>query len=651
MTELEIFQNVLLKKLGFDILPFYGDTMPKYVYFKDGKLVFLDSKAKESYRECAKIAGNVLLRYSKEGCYYCPSLSENGAPIHYHPRSLDSNWRYLILWENNEYTELDYLNGFELNPNDSFEYIDTDNYFAIKYHKENMSEQEKPFLDTIISKKNKIEHIEVFTCFVNDIIIVCGSEIIAYNQNFTVLYEKELCWGDFGIWECKDEDEQKIFLLFPSDGSVCCLSNTKSKERVLYEEKKYSWRSVKIYKDIFIFYSEKYEPSQYYEDDWSERSVPPIRNTVGHVFNSDFELIREFNVIGEITAIKEFGGTYVMKVISSTNEENDTEKYYNLRGANKVRHDAETDEDFSLPDIYCRSIGCDWLYLVRSKVAPSDFLDFENGTNIQGLTEKYGIYRKVPLEDVYVKVVDCKYDYIRSIFLEDDMNIYYAGFCNADESKKCDLYINNEMILREVLYSKGSSLRVLGNRTFISAKDPNGDTVIIRGGKIVFTTPYDVADIYTEKYINVGMTKYIDNARKITEYLIVVSYNDLYGIYSSSGKLLLPIKYSTIAIDEHLTIVLGKKIEDNSDFDEYYDPILNDELMEIGYYSSNEDTITHEMATVVDGVVCLDNDGDYIWNGDFKYTSRIRDDYSDYSYEDSIYDALGGEMSAIWNLD
>ena len=190
-------------------------TQMIYVYFKEDKIVFLDCNAKEVHREHDKIAGDILLRYNEEGCYYCPSLSEKGEPIFYHPGNRKNNWNYLILWGNDEYTELDYLNDFDLNPDDFFEFIKAEDYVAIKYHKAGMSEQEKleeqPLLDTIISRKNDIEHIRAFTYFVNNkitiyddlihgkIIVYDGDRVIVYDQNFKALYKKET-WR-FKIWE------------------------------------------------------------------------------------------------------------------------------------------------------------------------------------------------------------------------------------------------------------------------------------------------------------------------------------------------------------------------------------------------------------------------------------------------------------------
>ena len=137
MTELESFQHELLKKLGYNVVPFYDDSndiCSKYVYFKEDKIVFLDCNAKEVHREHDKIAGDILLRYNEEGCYYCPSLSEKGEPIFYHPGNpgnRKNNWNYLILWGNDEYTELDYLNDIDLNPDDFFEFIKAEDYVAI----------------------------------------------------------------------------------------------------------------------------------------------------------------------------------------------------------------------------------------------------------------------------------------------------------------------------------------------------------------------------------------------------------------------------------------------------------------------------------------------------------------------------------------
>ena len=95
------------------------------------------------------------------------------------------------------------------------------------------------------------------------------------------------------------------------------------------------------------------------------------------------------------------------------------------------------------------------------------------------------------------------------------------------------------------------------------------------------------------------------------EYLFVVSDGESYGICSPLGKLILPYEYSMIDMDDDLCIVLERKTDG-----EY----------EVGYYDSGKDIICHEAAEMKDGVVLLDDEGDYIWFGHFRY--KKDDDYS-----------------------
>ena len=81
--------------------------------------------------------------------------------------------------------------------------------------------------------------------------------------------------------------------------------------------------------------------------------------------------------------------------------------------------------------------------------------------------------------------------------------------------------------------------------------------------------------------------------------------------------------------------------------------------MMVGHYSKETNSIIKEMAKVKDNAVQLDDEGDYVWDGKFRYTNCNEDefhspwvDYTDkYTIEDSLYDALGGEMDAVWNID
>lgn len=74
--------------------------------------------------------------------------------------------------------------------------------------------------------------------------------------------------------------------------------------------------------------------------------------------------------------------------------------------------------------------------------------------------------------------------------------------------------------------------------------------------------------------------------------------------------------------------------------------------MEIGRYNEKDDLITLTKAKMKDEVVLLDNEENYVWDCGFKFMKEERpNEWAHYSYKEALYDALGGEMDAIWNLD
>ena len=148
----------------------------------------------------------------------------------------------------------------------------------------------------------------------------------------------------------------------------------------------------------------------------------------------------------------------------------------------------------------------------------------------------------------------------------------------------------------------------------------------------------------------------------------MVSKSDgLKGVYSTKKKkLVLPLKYSTIDIDEHFNIILGEKVNLEEYDDELKKDILSSmrrgEYMQIGDYSKKYNRVSCKAADVYGDEVCIVREWDeyyYYWNDVFKEEIEDNDysnvsvpsDWDDYSYEDSLYDALGGEMDAIWNID
>ena len=130
--------------------------------------------------------------------------------------------------------------------------------------------------------------------------------------------------------------------------------------------------------------------------------------------------------------------------------------------------------------------------------------------------------------------------------------------------------------------------------------------------------------------------------------------------------MLLGLKYSTIDIDEYFTIVLGEKV----DLDLYSDDLKEDmlkcmrkgEYMQIGEYSKRYGKIETRGARVDEdnNVYIVDKWTErYYWNDGFSYEIdkddnggvNLPSNWDDYTHEDSLYDALGGEMDAKWNID
>jgi hypothetical protein len=370
-----------------------------------------------------------------------------------------------------------------------------------------------------------------------------------------------------------------------------------------------------MFKDILICYDEDHFPVQRvqrtycydddsdWDDDYYEPEETPVRNTYGHVFDSSFKLLREFNLLGEISELKEIGDDIVIKANSMNIDDSYTDAYYNVKGPNVTKHIEKTNEDFSVPDITFRNMpGYEDLFIVKTKVSSYDYIDFSHGTGAQYIIEKCGVYRKYGWdEDKYGKIIDCKYDYIISLSLNNDSNIYYVGLTGRDNDYIYDLYINHQIFLQNIPYEKGASIKLVGKKNFIRFENREGSFGIIRDGKII------VEPVYKDVKACVQRNRFDFEEKEKMEYLFVVSDGESYGICSPLGKLILPCDYSMIDMDDDLCIVLERK-----DDGEY----------EVGYYDSEKDIICHEAAEMKDGVVLLDDEGDYIWAGIFRYTKE-----------------------------
>lgn len=657
MTDFEEFQKKLLNKLGYDIVPFNDDVVPLFAYLEDDKFIFLNKYAERSSRQSDIIKGNVLVGVDNDGYHLCQSQSKQGEQILHHPLY----WRYYILWGNDEYTEIPCLCELVTNRKDTFELVETDSYLAIKYYKDRMSKegrlQEKPLFDTIVSREKGIYHIGVFTYFYKDMIVVYdkNESVIVYDKELNVLFESG---GDFTIVE----KESKCYLIFPSFSTVYEL--TERKEIKLSEDDDDDWHSVKAYKDVFVLYTQHRCPvdkSSYYDDysDWDyDDKNSPIENTEGCIYDYNFKFLRRFNVLGEIADIEEVGVTLAMKIITSTYNEDDTEWYFNVRGSNTTIYDDEANEEISMPDFAFIEMGFGDRYIFVSKGTPSKICNHNGDKKHKCKNIKYrlGVCKRDLLKQTYTILVDCYYDKIIPMPIKADKNAYYVGIVGPN--KKCDFYVKDILLYQGLPFNNGNSIRVLKSGYFINVTDSKGTNRIIRKGKVVFSTKYEVANAYVQKDIDADGFDVIGDT-----YLIVVTKDNLYGIYSSTGKMLLPIEYSTIDIDEYFNVVLGKK---DLDIDQYVDELKevylrsrrNDEYMQIGEYSKEYDVINYGVAKVYENEVQIDRS--YYWNNEFVYLGEEDDDcgyinvpsnWDDYSYDDSLYDALGGEMDAKWNID
>ncbi|MBR5657591.1 MAG: hypothetical protein IKW98_13065 [Prevotella sp.] len=651
-------QQDILEKLGYkNLAPLSIDYDRIWFYIKDDKFHTVDDgNGKSTYRRWEHLYGDILLCLNDTGYHLCEASTDEESKTY-----KVEDGEYYFLWDNDEYTVLTYMPPLRTQYcKDKFEYIKGENYVAIKYYEkkkfgeEFMSEEERlserPRKDVIISRSKDICHIEVFAYFhKNKIVVEFDDTVIVYDTEFNILYENN---NNYKIWEI----EGMAYLIFPYDEIVFCLSDCRKIE--LKNNDKYLWNFVKTYKKILICYSEKHFPLPHNcysdKDDWDYEPETPVRNTFGKVFDSNFNFLRDFNVKGKIVDIKEMGNTIAMEVYSTTYNEDDTENLFDLMEPNISKYDEEINENISIPITSYTYLGGGDLYILSTGCS-SDVISSMNRKI------RYGVCQKGIFDDNYIKVIDCNYDKIIPMPVKEDNNVYFVGIIGTETIGKCDFYINNELVFQGIPFNKGKAIRVLNSGYFIFLRDLQGRNRIIRDGKIIFSTRYNVANAYVQTDYDVDGNKFIADV-----YLIVISKNGLYGIYSSKKHLILPIKYSTIDIDEQFNIVLGEKV--NLDM---YDEELKKgklkcmrkgEYMQIGNYIEKYDYVECKSAKVYgDEVYIVDTYNEhYYWNDGFsdyeiddEDTSGVNvpSNWDDYSYEDSLYDALGGEMDAVWNID
>lgn len=628
-------QQDILEDLGYkNLAPLSVNYDEIWFYIKDDKFHTVgDGYRKSTYRRWEHLYGDILLCLNDDGYHLCEPSNKKESKTY-----KVEDGEYYFLWADDEFTELKYMCPIGY-CKDEFEYVKEENYVAIKYYKKKkyadglMSEaerlSERPRKDLIISRTKNICHIEVFVYLYKDKIVVeKEDEVIVYDSEFDVLY-KSCC--NFEIWETNST----TYLIFPYEATV--LDLTDFKEIELKRNCDQKWYFAKTYKNILICYDEEHFPVQrvqrtsYYDEDsdWDYDDYydveTPVRNTSGHVFDSSFKLLREFNVLGEISEIKEIGDDIVIKANSSNIDDSYTDAYYNVKGPNVTKHVEKTNEDFSIPDITFRNMpGYEDLFIVKTKVSSSDYIDFSHGTGAQYIIEKCGVYRKYGwYEDKYGKIIDCKYDYIISVSLNNDSNVYYIGLTCRDDKYKYDLYINHQIFLQSVPYVRDVSIKVVGNDYFIRFVNRDGNSGIIRDGKII------VEPVYKDIKVCVQRNRFDCQDKEGIEYLFVVSDGESYGICSPSGKLVLPMMYSTIDVDDEFCIVFIRDFnpELDGESDESVEEMLDyGEIYETGYYDEEKDVIVTERARFEDGKVLLDDEGNYVWDGRFRYLKE-----SDYS--------------------
>lgn len=632
MKSIEYFQKQLLSKYGYcDIANLWNvkdELCNKFCYHKDDIFYVLDENLVEDKRGKTLPTGTVLLRLSQDGYHICTPQNNN--------RNLYSikDTKFFVIYENNECHELAYLKYNNKKEDLSFELIDTQTYMALLFHKKTVNNgiistfvdknYDEIRLDCIIAKHNNVIHEDVFTYFYEDLIVVYdGEKTIVYNCNFDIIYQRD-CFLE--IWEV----EHKVYLLFLFDRIIYELDNKKEIKFSL--QKNCKWYYAWAYKKLVILYDKKYyelERRSYYDDenDWGydEQVEVPIRNTVGHVFDASFNLIREFNVLGEITSLKTIGDIEVMKVKSSSVEDDDTISYYNIYGSNIIKHNAKTGEDFSIPEIsYIYMFDYHNLFIVKKRVFASDLVDFSEGIEAHYIGQKCGVYyRRDRQNNEYEKIIDCKYDAIISLALKDDSNVYYAGVIMESNDKKMDLYINHKILLQGLSYKKGCSIMLINNDHFIQIIDSDGMMGIIRNGEFIIKPLYKRVEPFVcyEKY-------YLGNIDTVSlKYLFVVFDGRSYGICSAKGKLILPIEYSLIDIDENLCVILEH----------------DDSTIEIGKYDEKTETFYHEKAKVEDGIVYINDD--YVWDGTFRYlrSENPTECWTDEDTWDAMTDGMYGD--------
>lgn len=600
MSQTESIQK-LLAKHGYDnFAPLWneeGNLCNKWCYQVEGVFHVIDGYLHEEKRGKTLPSGIVLLRLCEDGYHICTASQKDKSTLY---PIKDS--KYFAVYENNEYNELYHLEVYFSDDSLSFEYLDTQKYMALQFHKKVNNGIISTFvdkytrelkLDYIVSKRKDIIHEGVFTYFYKNFVIVYDGKItFVYNDNFDVVYERN---SSLRIWEVED----KVYLLFLSDKVAYELDNGKEITLTLQGS---LWYYAWAYKNYIIFYNQYYyqikQGSTYIYDDepyyWGYEK--PVNNagwiTTGYIFNSTFNLLREFNAQGKIVELKNIGNDVFLKT-TSPNTSNKGDFLYNINLPNITQHDDKTNEEFSVPDMSFRPLKCsDWLedlYIVKKRVASSDTIDSNTDTKNDFGVYKCGVY--VKFEEYEKKIIDCKYDNIVTLSLKDDGTIYYAGIIGEGKCRVFDLYKD----YNELPYLEGaSSLKIVNNGNFLQFRDKIGNVGVIRYGVTIFEPLYKEVTIY--EFYGFSSDK-LDSG-----FLLVVSDGKSYGIFSPKGNLVLPIEYSLIDVDKNHHVIL---VHNNSD------------KIEVVYYYEESDSFEHVETQIEDGIVHINDN--YIWDGSFRH--------------------------------
>ena len=150
-----------------------------------------------------------------------------------------------------------------------------------------------------------------------------------------------------------------------------------------------------------------------------------------------------------------------------------------------------------------------------------------------------------------------KYSYAKSFSLSKDSNDYRIDVCGNGDTKRCDFFINDELMFQGIPFRKGNSVKVLKSGYFISVRDAHGINRVIRNGEVVLSTRYSVTNAFARIDIDDFGREYVAD----DEYFIIVKRNGKFGLFSSKRKMLLSPKYFTIDIDKGFNIVLGEKVD------------------------------------------------------------------------------------------